>query len=61
VIEMPESGKNQIITSLRVDPELWKKARVEAIKHDMSLADLVGEAIEMWIDKKARQGGKKGV
>jgi predicted HicB family RNase H-like nuclease len=51
---MPESEKNQIITSLRVDPELWKKARVEAIKRDMSLADLVGEAIEMWIDKKTK-------
>ena len=49
------SKKEQTITSLRVDPELWKEAKVQAIKHDMTLADLVDEALKEWIKKKGEK------
>ena len=42
----------QIVTSLRVDHELWKKAKMEAIRNDMTLANLLEEAIEDWIRNK---------
>jgi len=32
-------------TSIKVDPELWKDAKIEAIKRDMDLSDLVEDAI----------------
>jgi predicted HicB family RNase H-like nuclease len=53
---MSKDEKNQIVTSLRVDPELWKKAKMEAIKCDMTLGRLVDEAVRDWIERK-----KKGI
>ena len=47
---MPE--KRQIVTSLRVDPDVWKEAKIHAIRHDMTLTDLVDEAIREWIKQK---------
>jgi predicted HicB family RNase H-like nuclease len=44
--------KKEIVTSLRVDPELWKKAKIEAIKYDLTLGRLVDEAIKEWIEKR---------
>ena len=49
---MPENEKSQVVTSLRVDPELWKKAKMEAIRRDLTLAELVDESIRDWLKKK---------
>ena len=43
--------KKQMVTSLRVDQELWKEAKVQAIRHDMTLAELVEDAIREWVKK----------
>jgi hypothetical protein len=51
------SEKKQTVTSLRVDPDLWKEARVQAIRNDMTLADVVDVALREWIKRKA---GEKG-
>jgi len=32
-------------TSIKVDPELWKEAKIEAIKRDMELGELVELAL----------------
>ena len=39
-------------TSIKIKPDVWKKAKIEAIKQDMDLSELVERAIEAWIDKK---------
>jgi predicted HicB family RNase H-like nuclease len=44
--------REQTVTSLRVDPELWKEAKVQAIKHDITLAEAIEEALREWIKKK---------
>lgn len=49
---MPINEKEQFVTSLRIDPELWKKAKIEAVKCDITLGDLIDEAIRDWIQKK---------
>lgn len=36
-------------TSLNIDPELWKKAKITAITNEMTLTDLVEKAIDEWI------------
>lgn len=52
---MPSQTKKEIVTSLRVDPKLWKKAKIEALKQDMTLGKLVDEAIKEWIENKGEK------
>ncbi len=53
---MSNEEKKQLVTSLRIDPEIWKEAKVQAIKNDMTLTELVEEAIRLWIQEKMEQG-----
>lgn len=55
MIEMPINEKDQFVTSLRINPEIWKEAKVQAIKHDMTLTELVEEAINCWIKQQAKK------
>ncbi|HUK85140.1 MAG TPA: hypothetical protein VLU95_04690 [Candidatus Acidoferrum sp.] len=55
---MPEEEKKQFVTSLRVDSDLWKEAKVQAIRHDITLTELVEEAINLWIQEKMLENGK---
>ena len=45
-------------TSIKVNPEVWKEAKIEAIRHDMSTADLLEEAILKWIEKHEKEEKK---
>ncbi len=49
---MPGDDKKQFVTSLRVDSDLWKEAKVQAIRHDITLTELVEEALNLWIQEK---------
>jgi len=42
----------RVATSIKIDPSLWKKAKIEAIKEDLELSELVEKAIEAWIGKE---------
>ncbi|MBI5146612.1 MAG: hypothetical protein HZA84_05260 [Thaumarchaeota archaeon] len=42
-------------TSLNVDPEIWKQAKIEAINKGMTLTELVEKAIESWIEKNRKR------
>lgn len=46
---MSINDKKQLVTSLRIDPEIWKEAKVAAIQNDLTLTELVEEAIKLWI------------
>jgi len=46
-------------TSIKIRPTVWKEAKIEAIKQGITVSQLVEEAVEMWIDRKSRQEGKK--
>ena len=40
-------------TSIKIKPDVWKKAKIEAIKEDIDLSELVEKALEKWVrDKK---------
>ena len=45
-------NKKQLVTSLRIDPDIWKEAKVAAIQNDMTLTQLLEDAINCWIEKK---------
>jgi post-segregation antitoxin (ccd killing protein) len=47
-----ESSKKREATSIKIDPELWKQAKIEAISRDMELSELVENAL-----RKELKGG----
>jgi hypothetical protein len=49
---MPTENKELIVTSLKVNPDLWKEAKIEALKCDITLGELVDQAIRDWIEKQ---------
>ena len=56
---MPMNEKDQFVTSLRINPNVWKNAKVEAIKNDITLTQLVEEAINCWINQKQAKNKKQ--
>jgi predicted HicB family RNase H-like nuclease len=50
---MPIKDKKQLVTSLRINPKIWKEAKVAAIQNDITLTQLVEEAINCWIELKS--------
>lgn len=47
---MPEQETVQReATSIKIKPDLWKKAKIEAIKHEKTVSELLEEAIEDWL------------
>lgn len=51
---MPIEERKEIVTSLRVNPELWKEARKAAIDCDITLGELVDQALREWIEKQEK-------
>jgi predicted transcriptional regulator len=41
-------------TSIKMDPELWKEAKIEAIRRDMELGELVEEALRKEIKREKK-------
>jgi predicted HicB family RNase H-like nuclease len=46
--------KKEIVTSLRVDSNLWKEARKAAIDCEISLGELIDQAVRDWIAKQEK-------
>jgi predicted DNA-binding protein len=53
---MPETQSVQReATSIKVKPDLWKDAKIEAIRHGKTVSELVEEAIEAWIKEHKKK------
>jgi hypothetical protein len=55
---MPEAETEKVVreaTAIKVRPDLWKEAKIEAIKHDKTVSELVEEAIEAWIKEHRKK------
>ena len=49
-------------TSIKIRPDVWKEAKIAAIRSDMDVSELVERAIEAWIEEQAQRlakGSKK--
>jgi len=44
--------KNQTVTSLRVNPKLWKLAKIEAIKRGVTLGEIVDISLRKELNLK---------
>jgi len=51
---MPINKKEQIVTSLKVNPELWKQAKISALQCDITLGELIDQAVRDWIEKQEK-------
>jgi predicted HicB family RNase H-like nuclease len=56
---LPEEEKRQFVTSLRIDSNLWKEAKVQAIRNDITLTELVEEALNLWMQEKMAETQKQ--
>lgn len=41
-----------VTKSIRVDPELWHKARVKALSEKMTLQELIPKLLEQYLEEK---------
>jgi len=41
-------------TSIKIRPDLWKDAKIEAIKRGKTVSELVEEAIESWVKQRKK-------
>ena len=48
----PPKKPKRFKTTLSIPPELWKQAKMEALKQDRDATDLVIDALEMYLKKK---------
>lgn len=53
---MSEQKPKREATSIKIDPALWKEAKIEAIKHDMELSEIVETALRKEIGIMKKKG-----
>jgi len=46
---LPKIQEKRESQSIKVKPSIWKEAKIEAIKHDITASQLVEEALEAWL------------
>jgi hypothetical protein len=49
--DMPETQveESRESTSIKIKPSKWKEAKIEAVKQDITVSELVEDAIDKWI------------
>jgi len=47
-------------TSIKVNPDLWKEAKIEAIRHGKTLSEVVEEALEDWVKNHTQSKERRG-
>jgi hypothetical protein len=55
MIEKTPDKKGRISTSIKIDPDLWKQAKIEAITNNIELSDMVESALR----KELKRGLQK--
>jgi len=57
VIVMPETQtqEERESTSIKIKPSVWKDEKIEAVKQDRTVSELVEEAIEVWIKEHKKK------
>ncbi|MBI3640681.1 MAG: hypothetical protein HY223_10315 [Thaumarchaeota archaeon] len=49
---MKDDNAKRVTTSIKIDPEIWKEAKIEAIQREMDLSELVEGALKKELRKK---------
>ncbi|HII36320.1 MAG TPA: hypothetical protein HA319_04680 [Nitrosopumilaceae archaeon] len=54
---MKEETK-RVTTSIKINPEIWKEAKIEAIQREVDLSELVENALKKELKGSKLKGGK---
>lgn len=46
----------KVITSVRVDDELWKKAKIHAIEKNETMTDMLDRLLKQELERKKKKG-----
>lgn len=46
---------NATVTSIKVDGELWKEAKIQAIRSGITLQDVLNRALKEWLDEQRKK------
>ncbi|MGI0059180.1 MAG: hypothetical protein ACREBJ_05370 [Nitrosotalea sp.] len=49
---MTDDKIKRVATSIKIDPDIWKEAKIEAITRDMDLSQLVESALKKELKKR---------
>lgn len=58
MVDKKPDTRGRIPTSIKIDPDLWKQAKIEAINENMDLSELVEKALGAWMGKEEKKRGK---
>ena len=48
----------RVTTSIKINPEIWKEAKIEAIQREVDLSELVENALKKELKGSKLKGGK---
>lgn len=43
----------KIVTSIKIDEDVWKKAKISAIECDLQLSEILEKALDHWVNVEA--------
>jgi len=46
----------KVVTSVRVDDKLWKKAKIHAIQNDETMTDMIERLLEKELERRKKEG-----
>jgi len=53
---MERKDIGRVATSIKIDPQLWKETKIEAINEEITVSELMEEAIREYIKKRKEDG-----
>jgi hypothetical protein len=56
---MANDDAKRITTSIKIDPKLWKEAKIQAIQDEITVSELLEGAIRDYIKRKKEEGWEK--
>jgi Arc/MetJ-type ribon-helix-helix transcriptional regulator len=54
-----ESREGMVITTVALPPVLHRRLVLAALEENAASAELIREAVEEWLDRRKRRGGRK--
>jgi len=55
-VPQKKNGQKEIVTSLKINPELWKLAKIEAVKQGITLGALVDKSLKRELNLPLKEG-----
>ena len=56
---MANDDAKRITTSIKIDPKLWKETKIQAIQDEITISELLEDAIREYIKRKKGGGWEK--